>query len=233
MDNHWRLAFMFDAPGHDLAALEEGLRRADPTIRRLAGDAHVRLGVADSHHDMQGVRGPDEEPKRGVDGALEVSVAGARAGVLPDLPRSLREALEGLVEISSLEVMTGPIFPMVPVRDGGAFLSLAFRRYPGTTSQQFRDWWFHQHSAVAIPALGPGLLAYDQVHVNPAASEAAARAAGLAPSLYDAYDNLTWESREAFLHSVSDAAAMAVVFADEVGHIDDPSRRHALMRKIG
>jgi hypothetical protein len=232
MPDHWRLAFMFDAPGRDLAALEDGLLRATGRIRSLAGGAHVRLGVTYENRDLQGVRGPDEEPKRDVDGALEVTVAAARAPSLPDLARSLCEALDGVVDPASLEVMTGPIFPIVPARDGGAFLSLAFRRYPGTTSEEFRAWWLHQHSAVATPVLGPGLLAYDQVHVDPGASEAVAQAAGVPYVPYDAYDNLTWDDREAFLHSISNDADMARVFADEVGHIDDPSRRHALMRKI-
>lgn len=233
MANSWRLAFMFDAPGGDLGALEAGLTRAADQIRALAGDAHVRLGVADAHPDLGALRDRGETKLRSVDGAVEVTVAPARAGDLPQTARALREIVAGLGAPGSIEVMTGPIFPIVPVRDGGAFLSLAFKRYPGTTSEEFRAWWLRQHSAVAVPVLGPGLLAYDQVHVDPAATEAVARAFGVAVVEYDAYDNLTWDDHDAFLHSISDPEGMARVFADEVGHIDDPSRRNALMRKIG
>jgi hypothetical protein len=69
--------------------------------------------------------------------------------------------------------------------------------------------------------------------VDPAATEAVSRAFGVAAVAYDAHDNLTWDDRDAFLHAISDAAAMAAIFADEVGLIDDPSRRNALMRRIG
>ena len=58
MPDHWRLAFMFDAPGRDLGVLEDGLLRAAGRIRSLAGDAHVRMGVTYENRDLQGVRGP-------------------------------------------------------------------------------------------------------------------------------------------------------------------------------
>jgi hypothetical protein len=232
MSNHWRLAFMFDAPGGDLSSLELNLKRSVERIVGIAGDAHVRLGVADTHPDLGFLREYGGTKLRSVDAAVEVSVAASRIGDLPRIAASLRDSIESLADRLSIEIMTGPVFPIVPVREGEAFLSLAFRRYPGTTSEQFRAWWLHQHSKVATPVLGEGLLAYDQIHVDHAATEQVAREFGVAPVAYDAYDNLTWAGRDAFLHSISDAADMARVNADEVGHIDDPSRRSALMRRI-
>lgn len=232
MDQNWRLAFMFDAPGGDLAELEASLSRARETFQRLVGDAHLRLGVADLDPSLGALRDRGEVKLKSVDGALEVTLAAARRGEIPRIAQAIGDILEAFAEPGSIEVMTGPIFSIVPVRDGGAFLSLAFRRYPGITSQQFRDWWLHQHSAIATPVLGEGLLAYDQVHVEPAASKSAAEAAGVPYVDYDAYDNLTWDDRDAFLASISNADDMARVFADEIGHIDDPSRRNSLMRKI-
>jgi hypothetical protein len=233
MDQHWRLAFMFDAREGDLGGLEDGLRRSGAQVRRLAGDAAVRLGVADRHPDLAVLRQIGEVKLRGVDGVVEVSVAGSRAAELPGVARALREALDDLAAPGSIETMAGPMFHMVPVRDGGAFISLAFKRFPGMTSQQFLDWWLHQHSAVAIPVLGADLLAYDQVHVDLAATQAVSRAAEVDFVPYDAYDNLTWKNRDAFLRSTGDTEGMARVFADEVGHIDNPSRRNALMLTIG
>jgi hypothetical protein len=233
MDQNWRLAFMFDAPGGDLAGLEEALSRAGDTFRRLAGEGHLRLGVADLDPSLGALRDRGDVKLRSVDGALEVTLAASRTGEIPQIAQAIGDIVEAFAEPGSIEVMTGPVFSIVPARDGGAFLSLAFRRYPGITSQAFRDWWLNQHSAIATPVLGEGLLAYDQIHVDPAASEAAARAAGVTYVEYDAYDNLTWEDRDAFLRSISNPDDMARVFADEVGHIDDPSRRNSLMRKIG
>src|SRR5581483_8437229 len=114
MDEHWRLAFMFDARGGDLGALEDGLRRAAPEVRRLAGDAEVRLGVVDPHPDLAIMRELGEVKLRPVDGAVELSVAAARVGELPEVARSLRETVEGLAEPGSIEVMAGPMFHMVP-----------------------------------------------------------------------------------------------------------------------
>jgi len=129
-------------------------------------------------------------------------------------------------------VMAGPMFHMVPPGEGDAFLSLAFKRYPGTTSESFRSWWHDQHAKVAIPVLGSAMLAYDQIHVDPDVTEALAEAVGVALVTYDAYDNLTWADRYGFLDSIGDLQGMARIKEDEIERIDDSSRRHALMRRI-
>lgn len=233
MQTHWRLALMFDVPGNDPDALEPALRRAGDNLRAAAMGLEFRMGVADRHSDL------GDFAQRGaakgwadVDGAIEISVANDRTGDIPAICRALRPVMSGFCDPSSVHVMAGPMFNMVPVRRGGTFLSLAFRRDPAITSAQFRDWWYNRHSGIAIPVLGDGLLAYDQVHVEQAISIAAAQAFGTDHVDYDAYDNLTWADRDAYLHSISDQAAMAEVFADEVGRIDPASRRSAMMTEV-
>jgi hypothetical protein len=233
MSNAWRMAFMFDARGGDLGALEQGLARSADAMRRLTGDGHVRIGVADNPDPAARTEADYEVDKwRKVDGAVEITVTANRVGDLAAMSESLREPLTTLVELSSVEVTAGPMFPMVTPRAGNTFLSLAFKRFPGTTSEEFRNWWRFQHAGVAIPVMGPGMLAYDQIHVDHATTAAVARAFGVAPVAYDAYDNLTWADRQGFLTSINDPEGMARVFADEVGRIDNGSRRHALMRRI-
>jgi hypothetical protein len=91
----------------------------------------------------------------------------------------------------------------------------------------------NQHSRIATPVLEPELLAYDQVHVDHAVSQSVAAAFGVPYVEYDAYDNLTWQDRRAFVNSCTkDLEGMARIAADEVGRIDNSSRRHALMREI-
>lgn len=235
MDDLWRLAFMFDARPDQGDGLDGLLAQRGGAIRRLVGDAEVRLGVADRHPALavQGASADDTERWRTVDGAVEITLSASRAAELASLSQALRDLLHPLAAVGSVDVMAGPMFPMVKPRDGEAFLSLAFKRDPATTSGQFRRWWREQHSQIAIPVLGAGLLAYDQVHVDPAATEAVARALGVHAVGYDAYDNLTWADRDAFLASISDPVGMARVYADEVGRIDNRTRRHALMRRIG
>jgi len=235
MSDQWRLAFMIDAPGGDLAALEAKLEREGAALRRLAGEAQVRLGVADRHPDLatQVRTDFDYSRWRDVDGAVEVTVAAARSAELPELTRRLGEVVGALAAPGTLEVMAGPMFQMVPPREGHTFLSLAFKRDPAITSEAFRSWWFNQHARVAIPVLGPPLLGYDQVHVDERVTEALSASLGLKAYGYDAYDNLTFADRYGYLASTSDAQGMARVFADEIGHIDDNTRRHALMRVVG
>ena len=234
IQTHWRLAFMFDAPAGDLAGLESGLLQAREAIGIAAGGNAVRLGVAirddkaQSGHDSHDMSG-----WRSVDGAVEVTIPNGGEAAVPDICRAMRPILDGLAEPGTIEVMTGAMFPMVPMRTGDVFLSLAFRRGPGTTVGQFRDWWLNQHSQVAIPVLGPGLLAYDQVHVDTPASRAAAAALNVPFVDYDAYDNLTWGDQHEQLASTSDAEGMVRIAEDEVGRIDNTTRRHALMRALG
>jgi hypothetical protein len=225
---------MFDAPGHDLARLELALQRAAAAIRTAAGPHPVRIGVADRHPDLGG--GGDEAYDvanwRSVDGAIEVSLANAQVDQIADVCRRLRPIVAGFADIASVEVMAGPMFAMVPVRRGGTFLSLAFRRDPAITSQQFSDWWLHRHAPMAIPVLGPGLYAYDQVHVDMVVTAQAAAAFGVPAAEYDAYDNLTWDDRYGFLESCSDTAGMAELSQDEIGYIGPGTRRHALMVEV-
>ncbi|KMS52018.1 hypothetical protein V474_02915 [Novosphingobium barchaimii LL02] len=234
MQTHWRLALMFNAPGADLVPFAAALRAGVEAIRHAADGCPVRIGVADRHPDLGG-----KEPVVGAreagetDGAVEVSIPNARVRDLDAICAALRPLVEEIAEGGSMQVMTGPMFHMVPVRAGGLFLSLAFRRDPGTTNAQFRQWWHDQHSGIAIPVLGEGLLAYDQVHVDHDMSRRLAGAFGVPDAEYDAYDNLTWEDRDAYLHSISDPVAMATVLADEQGRIDHASMRHALMVDIG
>ena len=234
VQTHWRLAVMFDAPGHDIAALEAALTAASDAIRAAAGGYPVRIGVDDGRT-VASDREDDYDLAawRGVDGAFEVTLPNANRGAIPDICRALSQVLGGLAEPGSIEVMTGAMHHMVPVRSGGAFLSLSFRRFPGTSEQQFRDWWLLQHSQVAIPVLGEDMLAYDQVHVDQPASRAAADAFGVPYVEYDAYDNLTYQDYAGFLRSVADVAGMNTIAEDEIGRIDNTSRRHSFMREVG
>lgn len=233
MQTHWRLAFMFDAPAGDFVVLEEGLRQARGRIAAAADGNGTRIGIAfrddvpDSAQDSH-----DSSGWRTVDGAVEITLANGSERAIPGICRAMRPILARIARPDSLEVMAGAMHHMVPVRSGGAFLSLAFRRDQGTPVAQFRDWWLNRHSKVAIPVLGEGMLAYDQVHVDSAATRAAADALGVPFADYDAYDNLTFRDRQGFIDSVSDAEGMAKIAEDEVGRIDNSTRRHALMREL-
>ena len=228
----WRLAFMFDARNDTYGALEEKLKRISSKIRSMSGDAHVRIGVADRHPDLAIIFDAEASTSRSVDGAIEISVDSSRQAELIAISVDVSRLLTDIAAPSSLEVMAGPYYSMVPVRDGNAFLSLAFRRDADISSAQFQDWWLNQHAGIAIPVLGDGLLAYDQVHLDHGTNKNLGQDLGIPIAHYDAYDNLTWADRDAFLYSISNEDDMVRVYADEVGKIDQSSQRSALMRKL-
>jgi len=230
----WRLAFMFDAPSGDLEALAKALGAARASIAAATQGNRVRMGVAIHEArdiDVEGAH--DMLNWRAVDGAIEVSIANGGESAVPDICRAMRPILDKLAEPGSVEVMTGAMHYMVPVSQGDVFLSLSFRRGVGTSVEEFRNWWYGQHAPLCIPILGPGLLAYDQVHVDEPASRAAADALGVAFVDNDAYDNLTWGDHAAYVQSTTgDPEGMGLIAVDEVGRIDNTTRRHALMREI-
>jgi hypothetical protein len=224
---------MFDAPGGEVAAMAAALANAATALKASADGAPVRIGVIDQHPSLTAAVGAhDVAGWRTVDGAVEVTAPHASAEELGGLAKALARILRPIAAPGSMEAMVGPMYPMVPAREGECFLSLAFRRDLRITRGEFQDWWRYQHSQIAIPVLGPGLLAYDQVHLDPEANAAAAHACALPPVDYDAYDNLTWADRESYLASIDNPEGMARVVADELGHIDNATRRHGIMRRL-
>jgi len=230
--DRWRLAFMFDAAGGDRDALGKSLVASAGALRAAARNAHLRFGVAE-----QFMNGPEAPPEyqvwRSNDGAVEITVAARHAADLPEMAAAIWAILSPIAAPGTTEVMAGPMFSMVPTREGDLFLSLAFKRDAAITKEAFSRWWFHRHSTVAIPVLGKQLLAYDQVHCDDAMTLAVSNACGLPGVLYDAYDNLTWASFQDFLESTSDPEGGQQINEDEIGAIDNLTRRHALMTTLG
>lgn len=231
---HWRLAFMFDAPNGDLGALAEALGALRGDIGAAAQGNAVRLGVAiPEARELSGEAAHAILDWRTVDGAIEISIPNGNEASVPAICQAMKPILDKIAEPGSLEVMTGAMHHMVPVRSGDVFLSLSFRRGEGTSVAEFRDWWYNQHAPLCIPILGENLLAYDQVHVDESASRAAADALGVPYIDHDAYDNLTWPDHAGYIRSTTgDPEGMGRIAEDEVGRIDNTTRRHALMREI-
>jgi EthD domain len=230
---YWRAAFIFDASDGDREALARNLGRVEASLRGAVARGSVRLGVAE-HFLSGGEEGShDYRGWRRNDGAIEVTVGTVDAGQLPQTAKVLREILEPFTDVATVEVMAGPVYFMVPPRLGTTFLSLSFKRDPATTKAEFRRWWFNRHASVAIPILGPLLLAYDQVHCNAAMTDAVSNAFGVPAVHYDAYDNLTWADWPSFQRSTADPIGGRRIFEDEIGRIDNATRRHGFMQTLG
>jgi len=206
------------------------LERRDDILAVVRGQADIRLGVRCDPDPLEDVM--RERKSAGIDAAIELTAPVDRLSALLELSTAVAGVLKDLIDPAETLLMGGTTYRMVPARPGGVFLSLAFRRDPAVTVEQFRAWWRDQHAGLAISLLSPALLGYDQVHVDPDASRAAAIAAGLRYDGFDAYDNLTWASVASFMASVNDAEAQRQLYEDEQGNIDNLSNRAALMRHI-
>ena len=230
---YWRAAFMFDAPDGDREALARNLCRVEASLRGVVARGSVRFGVAEHFLAVAEEGAHDYRGWRKNDGAIEVTVAAVDADQLPQNAKALRDLLQSFIDVASVEAMAGPVYFMVPPRLGTTFLSLSFKRDPATTRAEFGLWWFNRHASVAIPVLGPLLLAYDQVHCNDAMTDAVSKAFGVPVVYYDAYDNLTWADWPSFQRSTADPIGGRRILRDEVGRIDNCTRRHGLMRTLG
>jgi EthD domain len=191
---------------------------------------HLRIGTRCDSDPLSRSMGEARAPGS-VEAAVEITGADGMEDELAAGAGDLGQLLLPLIDVSQAALTVGPTYRIVKPQNGTVFLSLSFKRYPGTSVADFRRWWLMQHAQVAAPLL-PELLAYDQVHVDHELSNRAAGAAGLPYVPYDAYDNLTWESEDAFIRSTSDPQAMRTIYEDEVGHIDHGTYRGALMDQI-
>ena len=188
---------------------------------------HVRIGIRCENDPLGQSMGEARSPTT-VEGAVEITGGEGSSPELAAHAEQLGALLRPLIDVTQAALTVGPTHRIVEPKRGGVFLSLSFRRHPDTTVEQFRHWWLSQHAKVAVPRL-PGLLAYDQVHVDHELSRRASEAAALPYVPYDSYDNLTWASVEGFTQSTSDPTAMRAIYEDELGHIDHSTYRGALM----
>lgn len=228
----WRLAVIFDAPDGDRQGLRRELKAATNNIHTAAQGGSVRIGTASFFMNDLVRKGQDYAGWRTNDAAVEVTVGASRTSELPAIAARLRTALEPMIDMTSVEVMSGPTYMMLPPRLGDCVLSLSFRRDPARTKQEFSRWWYYQHAGVAIPVMGDAVLAYDQVHCDDETTGAVSDAFGVPAQYYDAYDNLTWANLKSFLEPRYDPEGSQRIGDDEIGWIDNDSRRHAILEVL-
>jgi hypothetical protein len=227
-----RMALMVYAPdGVSGPAFEGLLHDRRETLRGAAAEVGgtVRIGTREP-------RDPSRESRAellAVDGAVELTAAEEDLMALSGRAAEIGAVLDSAVDLGRSRLMIGITHRIVaPPQEGEIFLSLAFRRQPGTSIEEFRSWWLQQHSAVATRHLLPELLAYDQVHVDRELSERASAAAGITFEPYDAYDNLTWATLESSIGSTSKPGSEREIYEDEIGHLDHSTYRGAVMRVL-
>jgi EthD domain len=229
-----RLAFMLHAaPGVSSDAFAEQLTAAAPRLREIASSfgAKLRMGVtypvpASAAFDASGAF------SESTDGAVEISLGEDGLSELCAHAGEFGAVVRPFSDTSRSLVLAGIMHHVFEPSDGDVFLSLTFRREPGTTLQEMRDWWLNQHAVVATSFQRPEMIGYDQVHVEHDVSEQASKNAGFDYRCYDSYDNVTWEHFDGFVASVVKPGAMEAIRADEEGHLDHSTYIGSLMAPI-
>lgn len=103
---------------------------------------------------------------------------------------------------------------------------LLIKRKPGTTHEQFRDYYENHHAQLALKLLGPLMLDYRRNYVRPARASATATAR---PGLdHDVVTELWFKDEatmDAFYARVRQPEIHAQIAADEEKFMDRPANR--------
>jgi hypothetical protein len=230
-----RLAFMLHAaPGVSFESFAEQLTASAPRLRELASSfgATLRMGTKYPVPIPPAEDGTPRGFSESTDGAVEVSLGEDGLAELIAHAGEFGAALAPFSDTQRSLVLTGIMHHVFEPSDGDIFLSLTFRREPGTTLQEMREWWLNTHAVVATGVQRPEMIGYDQVHVEHDASEQASKNAGFAFRQYDSYDNVTWEHYDGFIASIVKPGGMEKIRADEEGHLDHSTYIGSLMAPI-
>lgn len=114
-------------------------------------------------------------------------------------------------------VLSGVEYLLKPGADS-LILIFPLRRLQSLSSAQFHDYWLRHHSDVALRT--PGLAGYKQFHAEPAATRAAARAAGLGVDDWDGTAEACFRSLDHFTEFSAQPEAAKEALEDEQRFID-------------
>ena len=219
--------------GHDGAAsgtLGRDLEAAATSVRELLETEHgtVRVGLRLDDDPLAAIA--RERNLRMLDGAVEVTV--------PDVARldALVEALDGFgASTSSIDVdasiAVAGTAHLVRGDVGPVMLASAGRRAAGVSRAAHSRWWLEVHGPMSM-RLVPGSRGYQQLHGDPAASEAAAGRAGLRGPMMDFAETAYFDALEHFTGPMSDPAVGQELVEDEAAFIDHSSMVAAMCRHV-
>jgi hypothetical protein len=224
-----RVALILAASGAD--GLDGAVERLGHTARERAGaSGAVRVGVRAAEDPLSATMG-ERGALEPVDAVLEVTAAeGVAPADVGALVAGARDALGDAIDPERSTVIAGPCYRFLS-GPGQWFIALAGYRDAAISSAQLTEWWL-RHGPLALSLVRPLPTAYEQLHGDGEASEAAAIAAGLPSRGYDMYDTIAIESVADLQGSVMDPEVAVALYEDEVGHVDHATLRGALQRVV-
>jgi hypothetical protein len=153
------------------------------------------------------------------DATIEV-VSHDDAAVLEHLA-GLDARLEPLVHADLSGVLAGRDHAVIPCDPTSVRYQYVMRRKIGTSSAQYLDHYVNRHAAFG--RITPGIEGYIQFHVDSAASERAARAAGTGVWRADSVSELHLASVQTFLEALAISNPGPEAGEDEERFVDRPN----------
>jgi hypothetical protein len=187
----------------------------------------VRLGVRLDDDPLAPIA--RERDIRLLDGALEVSLPDETR--VPDVVTALTgfaDRVEGAIDTDASIVVAGRCH-LVRGEVGPVMLASTGRRRGDVTRDDHSTWWLHEHGPMSM-RLVPESRGYQQLHGDPDASQAAARAAGLGGPSMDFAETAYFDSLEGFIGPMSNPAVGEELVEDEARFIDHSALVAAMCR---
>src|SRR5262245_2717916 len=155
-------------------------------------------------------------------GALEVQGAeGARASMLASYADGLDARFADVVHADLSTTLLGRDLVFIASQRAPVRYQYLMRRRDGFSHDAYLRRCSEVHSRFGFAT--PGILGYVQLHVDPEATRAAARAAGFGGFGVDSVSELHMDSLERFLAEVAGSSVGADATADEELFVDRPN----------
>jgi hypothetical protein len=163
-------------------------------------------------------------------GALEVQGAeGARASALAALAEGLDARFGDAVHADLCTALLGRDLVFIASQRAPVRYQYLMRRRDGFTHESYLRRYAELHSRFGFET--PGIRGYVQLHVDPEATRALARAAGFGGFGVDSVSELHMDSLERFLADVARSSIGADATADEEVFVDRPNS-HAFASRV-
>lgn len=203
------------------------LARLSALGREIASRAGARVASVAT---MWRVPGDPFGPETPYAGALEVrGPRGAPAEPLVALASGLAERFGEAVHADLSTALVGEEHVLLAAERAPVRYQYLMRRREGFTHESYLRRYLDVHAKFGLET--PAIRGYVQLHVDPAASRAAARAAGFGGFGVDSVSELHMDSLERFLAEVARSTVGADAVADEELFVDRPNS-HAFTSQV-
>jgi hypothetical protein len=151
-------------------------------------------------------------------GTLDVASDALDARALERLAAGIALRVEPVAHTDLCAALIGRDHVIIPCAPAPVRYQYLMRRKAGTTREQYFDHYFNKHSKFGL--ITPGIDGYVQFHVDAAASQLAAAAAGFGTWKIDSISELHMQSHDGFVEALGKDSPAHAALADEDLFVD-------------